>query len=129
MDSTLLPPTIQEIVDIVGLEAALKVVNAYGGTRVWFPEVPAPDHHLVKILGDAAYVLCQRFALNWLTIPTCARALRAVRDAAIVEALRQGRTYDEVAREFGLTWRQVANIAARHRAKYPDPQPDLFGAS
>jgi len=127
MDKALLPPIVQEFVEVAGLEAALKLVDAYGGTRVWFPERPEPDHHLVKALGDAAYALCERFALEWIDIPKCARALRAVRDAAIVEKLRQGRTQAEVAREVGLTWRQVANIAARYRAMEPDPQPDLFG--
>jgi Xaa-Pro aminopeptidase len=127
MDKALLPPTIQEIVEVVGLESALKLVDAYGGTRVWFPERPEPDHHLVKALGDAAYALCERFALEWLDIAKCQRALRAVRDAAIVEMLRQGHTQAEVAREVGLTWRQVANIAARYRDAEPDPTPDLFG--
>lgn len=128
MDKMLLPPIIQECVEVIGLDAALKLVDRYGGTRVWFPERPEPDHHLVKALGDSAYALCARFALEWLDIPKCARALRAVRDAAIVEALRQGHTQAEVAREVGLTWRQVANIAARYRATEPDPTPDLFGA-
>ncbi|HYE35476.1 Mor transcription activator family protein [Methylocaldum sp.] len=127
MDNALLPPIVQEFVEVAGLEAALALVNAYGGTRLWFPSNPEPDHHLIKTLGEAGYTLCARFALEWLDIPKCERALRAVRDAAIVEALREGRTQADVAREYGLTWRQVANIAARYRDEEPDSQPDLFG--
>ena len=127
MNQDLLSPIVREFVEVAGIDAALKLVKRYGGTRLWFPVDPAPDHALIVLLGDAGYRLCERFAREWLDIPKCERALRAVRDSAIVDALIQGRTWASVAREHNLTERQVGNIAAKYRHHLPDPQADLFG--
>lgn len=57
-----LPYVLDEIARIAGDDAARKVAEAYGGTRVYIPPIPGPDHWLTRLVGqDAANRIGDRF--------------------------------------------------------------------
>jgi len=54
-----LPGILGEIEEIAGLEVALKIAEAKGGTRAYFPTKVGPDHWLANLIGQEwAQLLC-----------------------------------------------------------------------
>ena len=124
-DLSRLPPLARELAECLGLDATLTLVQQWGGARVWVPAAPSPAW--VELLGaEAAAALCGRFALEQLDVPRCVAQVRAARDRAIVAALAEGKTLNEVALAFRLTRRQIVNIQLAARAPAPALTGDLF---
>ncbi len=134
-----LPASVQELVDLIGLAAAMKLVRSLGGTT--FP-VPKRQTRLgelrysmlADVVGvDAADALTQRYGGDELYIPRCAAALQAARDAEINEAFvtgtRAGRSAADVvfslARRYKLSDRRVWHILKTVPVK-PDEQLRLL---
>lgn len=58
-----LPEPLDVIADAAGLDAALKLADAYGGTRVSFPARVSDDHWLSQLVGlEAAKAICKEMA-------------------------------------------------------------------
>lgn len=87
----LLPDSIREMAEVIGLPATMRVVDALGGLSVDFPSDPQAMLPLTveqqrQVLGDK--VLCQLstyFAGEKLYIPRCETALRAVRNQQFID--------------------------------------------
>ena len=109
-----LPPTIARIAELIGLQAALRLVEKFGGTRIYIPEeLPTPDHVLAKTIGyGEANALCAAFARDWLSVPRCTDRLRAQRDNQIRQEYDGGRSVRELAREYEMTERNIWRIVA-----------------
>lgn len=122
----LLPPKLAELVDEIGFPATLKLVEKWGGIRLYVPleDNLSAEHPIAKELGlDVARKLARAHS-EWLEVPRAARYLRGVRDKIIREA------YDDasaarLARRFGMTRRNVFYIVGREEPDEPT-QPDLF---
>lgn len=113
IDIDQLPQTAAEIVDAVGVDAALRLVEVWGGVRVYVPQRITDDHALVSTLGRGlAETLAARFGGEALNIPRCLHALRAVRNTRIRSERRQGDSPASLALRYGLTERQVYSILA-----------------
>ncbi|MDX1755866.1 MAG: Mor transcription activator family protein [Marinobacter sp.] len=126
LDTKYLPPTVSELVDVIGLVAALQLVECVGGTRIWVPQTVTQDHPLVKWIGqDAAEALADHVCGGELGVPRCADALRAARNTAICESRSKGVTVGRLALECGLTERQVFSILASAR-EADERQQDMF---
>ncbi|TGG92514.1 hypothetical protein E4656_13665 [Natronospirillum operosum] len=118
-----LPESLAEIVDAIGLESALKLVEALPGVRVYVPQQMPADHQLVTILGqEAAMLLAEHFGGEALNVARCLHALRGVRNTEIWQARHLGAA--RLALRFGLTERQVYSILAQVHAN--QDQMDLF---
>ena len=116
IDPDLLPASVRDMAEVIGLDAALGVVQHYGGTRLWLPLVLSEDHPLVQTIGlAAARSLSEHYRLESLTIPTCKRAFRVIRNQRIVERYRAGETAATLAHEFGLHERMIWQIVAREK--------------
>ena len=107
----LLPKRLQEFVRLIGLAATLKVVERYGGTRLYVPANPHSDHPLAVLIGlDQLTKLSAVYAgEDHFDIPRAVRALRHVRDVQM-RADYKVKSAAVLAREHGLTERQVFNI-------------------
>jgi hypothetical protein len=58
-----LPEPLDVIADAAGLDAALKLADAYGGTRVSIPARVSDDHWLAQLVGlEAAKAICKEMA-------------------------------------------------------------------
>lgn len=102
-----LPPSLQEIVEVIGLAATVKLVEHWGGVRLWVPSDVSADHQLRRRLGPAADKLARHFGLELLTVPRAVVALRRIRNDQIRARKAAGETAARLAREFCLTERQV----------------------
>ena len=86
INTDLLPPILQDLVELIGLHLTMKLVEVHGGTRLFVPKREvADDHPLARLIGsDAAQKLvCTYGGEEHFDIPKAERALRAVRDADI----------------------------------------------
>lgn len=112
----LLPPLLQKIERLVGLQAAMALVQQWGGLRVYFPtpDRVTPDHPFAKVIGvEALLKLANEYGgLPHFQLPKAERALRAVRDARIAADYATDKTAREIAAEYGITESQVCRIVA-----------------
>ena len=121
-----LPPKLAELVDEIGFPATLKLVEKWGGIRLYVPleDNLSAEHPIAKEIGFEVARKLARAHSEWLEVPRAARYLRSVRDKIIREA------YDDasaarLARQFGMTRRNIFYIVGRDQ---PDDakQPALF---
>ncbi|QAZ67049.1 Mor transcription activator family protein [Solidesulfovibrio carbinolicus] len=119
-----LPASVAELVDLIGLDKAMKLVRSLGGTTFPVPKRQTKlgelrYNMLADVVGlDAADALVKHFGGGELYVPRCAAALQAARDAEInayfVAETRNGRSSAEVvfclAMRYKLSDRRVWNI-------------------
>ena len=118
----LLPTSLCEIVEVIGLPATITLIEHRGGTVLWVPGEFDPQHPLVKQIGhDAAQRLIELYAGEKLEIAKAERALLAIRNAAIRASDKLQR---ELALQYGLTVRQIRNI--QNCVEEDDGQEELF---
>ena len=127
IDIDQLPQSAAEIVEVVGVEAALRLVEAWGGIRLYVPQQMPEDHLLVSALGRAeAGQLADRYGGETIQIPRCLHALRAVRNAHIRRERYDGASPALLALRYRLTERQVYSILAAGDEPVDDRQQSLL---
>ncbi|MDD7908543.1 hypothetical protein PUV47_01330 [Pseudovibrio exalbescens] len=128
-----LPQVLQEICEVAGLEAAIRIARRYGGSRMSIPAYPKGDHWLVETVGEnAARKICDHYRIIngsdraagiYLDIPLGPAGMRALSHQRIRAYLADGLSADEVARRVGVHRQTVLRQAQKLR----DPrQADLF---
>jgi len=124
LNPDLLPQLIQELADIIGLAAALKLVKAYPGVSLYIPANPHPDHPLASIIGfDALCELSKVYAQETLTLPKLDAAERQIKHQVVAEMLDQNHSIRTVALATGYTSRRIQQLRSHH---FTNPQTDLF---
>jgi len=129
MSYTWLPPLLNQIADVAGLDAALALANARGGSRVSFPAKLPKEHWLIDCVGhDAAALICEEFRggnyggqVDLPVGPTgSANAVRR----AVDQMIKDGMSADQIAMKMKVhrttVFRRKANLCLK------DNQPDLF---
>jgi len=98
------------IVEIIGEEAAAKLIARFGGTRLYVPHTPCPDDALALAVGTgAAMKLAQMFGGERVELPKLPRRMQIL-------ALRAaGRSVEEIARALNCTRRRVFQVLAEAR--------------
>lgn len=126
LDAALLPESLHDLVDAIGLQATLRLVEAFGGCRIWVPAEIEEDHAIAKAVGFlAARKLAAHCGLSQLTIPRAVEAVRAARNVEIRTRRADGASTAELARDYALTERAIWRILAADDG--PDPrQTTLF---
>lgn len=127
VDVDQLPQTVAEISEIVGIDATLRLVEAWGGVRLYVPQQMPEDHLLVSTLGrDEAELLAEHYGGETILIPRCLAALRAVRNTHICNERDKGASIALLALRHHLTERQVYAILAAANTSVDDRQQSLF---
>lgn len=123
-----LPERARAIAELIGMPATLKLVERFGGVRIYVPQTVPPSHALVDLLGrDAADRLAIAFGGDeHFDIPRCTLAARRVRDAQLVEDFLGSMSHRLLAIKYQLTERGVRKIIARAGITADDRQPELF---
>lgn len=104
-----------EVVDVIGAEAAEKMMVRHGGTQIDVPG--APSETLVALLGEEpAARLCDEFSGRRLYVPAKASLDRAERNRKMLEARSRGMSYAAIAKAHGVTVRTVFYVIARGAA-------------
>lgn len=113
LDAEQLPSSLHDVIDAIGIDAALRLVEHLGGTRLYVPERMTPDHPIVALLGHKhAYALAEHFGGDQIILPRCVAAIRAMRDETIRLQRSGGASTKALAIKHGLTERQIYAILA-----------------
>ena len=128
--------TAADLLRLVGLAATLALVQAYGGTDIYFPSdrygsLRDPFRRLVDLVGpDNALVLTSEYSTSFrVYIPRCVSALNACRNAQMIrdyDALTQANGVNNpvlvIAKNYGMTIRnarRIINDTKKTRAALP----------
>ena len=102
------------IVSLIGEQAALRLMDYWGGIRLHIPANLTPDHILSKrITYDAARKLAEEFGGTQIPIPRGAQAIREARNEDIRRRYAAGESAAKIARDLGMTERWVYEIVGR----------------
>lgn len=113
-DLSLLPPSLRELVSIIGIYAVSELVREFGGMRLVVSEESLAI--LSNVIGAnqakklLTYVLGDRVSAQ-IAIPKCHRVLLHIRNAEITERIDAGEDMNVLVAEYKLSWRQLYNIA------------------
>ncbi len=123
-----LPESVVDLVETVGLAAALKIVEARGGVRLCVPTQARRDHWLAQLIGvEAMQALVEIYSGEEIEIPRCESAMRAARELRIIEEHAEGASNAQLARRYGYTERGLRKLRRRVEAREDSPQLDMFG--
>ena len=108
--------TIDNLVAVIGREAAEKLIGAYGGIRIYVPVRAAPDGAFAILIGySAAEALSRYYGGERFDVPIAKRAPRALRGE--IRRLRgDGMPVTAIARALGCTRRYVFRILAEEES-------------
>lgn len=121
-----LPGSLADIIDTIGLDATLTLVENLGGTRLYIPEQLPDSHFLARLLGHrAAHALAATFPGDAFDLPRCQQALRHARDQLIRQSRAGGASIRSLALNHGLTERQIYVILAAGEQE-ASPQQSLL---
>ena len=103
-----LPRFAQEMADVIGLEATIKIVEARGGRRLTVPRNTAHGHWLEELIGlDAFGKLVSYYDGEEIEIPRCVTAMSRARALSV---LKSGASISEAAEVLGYTMRGVTKL-------------------
>lgn len=91
LDIQLLPPTIQELIEEIGLVPSIALVEHFGGLTLNIPlgdtkvGQAALDDLAAKIGDEAAGLIAARYGGTRLYIPNCKQSLKRARDSRMLE--------------------------------------------
>jgi Mor family transcriptional regulator len=125
IEARYLPPILQEIAELIGLQATLVLVKSYGGTRLYVPKRFDSDHPIVKLIGhEQAARFFEKFGgQDQFDFPKGEIAVKAARDKQIRGQRADGATHARLAVTHGLSERQIRNILG---PEVDDKQIGLF---
>lgn len=118
---------VRELADAVGLADAIAIIRRWGGRELYVPASVGHSDALALTLGlDTARKLvawCDQragAAGRSVQLPAERNALLDLRNAAIIEGLKAGRSHEALGLEFGLTRQMVGRLAkeARERGEF-----------
>lgn len=123
-----LPALLAEIAQVAGLDAALKLAEARGGTEVYIPATATDGHWLVETVGrSAANAICAHFTVHAsgcrLELPLGPAGTAAQLRRQIDRMIAEGRSEREIALAAGYTGRGIRLRKAKIKA---DTQDGLF---
>lgn len=120
-----------QLVDLIGLPMALRLVDNFGGVSVYLPHATRVKAHspLAQVIGlEAMQKLAAAWPMEHVMVPRGAEYLRRQRDAAIRADLA-GMSVRDVALKYETTERHVYRVQAREGEDVIDPpreQGSLF---
>lgn len=122
----LLEPLLRDMLRIVGWQAVLAIVQAYGGTRLYIAQRAHQNEELVALIGaEKAELLGREMGGERPLIPKARRALEELRNRQILAQLETD-SVRNVCRRFGLAERQVWKIKRLRSGGPRSSEPGLF---
>lgn len=121
----LLPSRVAELIDVVGLAAALKLVNLRGGRRLEVPKRAKPEHWLVEHIGlDAFAKLVAYYNGERIEIDRCAKLLETIEQQALVADIHNGLSTAQLAEKYSYTERNIRYLKKRVKTAQPSANLD-----
>jgi Mor family transcriptional regulator len=131
MDESLdaLPESLRRLAELVGMPAALALVEGWGGIDVYVPKPENLDatHPLARAMGlAAARKLAAEYPGEALEIPLARGIAHAARLADVARRTAAGESEAQIARSYRVTKRWVRMLRARLREDNDGRQRVLF---
>jgi hypothetical protein len=102
---------LNDIVSLIGIDRAARLIAAFGGMRVYVPHTPEPDDTLSNTIGhDAALTLAKIYGGDSIDVPN-----PTTRRIRIIELRASGVSIDVIARSLRCTRRRVFQVLAEAR--------------
>lgn len=123
---------LDELVGAIGDAAAVKLLAAYGGTRIYVPAEPAANHKISEAIGTrAAAQLARHLASGigglWIELPRGPSGAAAeARRRLLAAAAMPGKSEAQIAREQRVHGRTVRRARAKIRDDERSPQRRLL---
>lgn len=116
-----LPESMRDIVRVVGIDAAITIVQERGGICMYIPATASPDHWLANAIGMEAFTKLVEYAPGWEPkIPLCKEALIAIKEREILKKAQSGKSQAELAREYKMTERGIRKLLRRAETAHTD---------
>lgn len=107
-----LPASARRLVELIGLEATTRLVEEFGGTRLYVAEVR--NQRLREVIGEkAAEILSRYFGREEILVPICP----ALQEAMAVQMYRVGESARTIARRFRRSERWVVQAVTKAEAQ------------
>lgn len=123
-----LSPLMQEIVDVIGLAATVRLIDARGGQRIWLPLSIEPDFWLAQLIGiDKTKKLAAYFNYETgskIDLPSTLRLDMAEKERVFRTMVKEGRSANKIAAANGVSRRWV--FEKKKKLQIKPPQSDLF---
>lgn len=110
IDVTLLPHSLQSLLECVGLENAYRLTCAYGGRPKYIPKHRDRTRLAELLPAEALDALIKRYAGVALEIPKADHFQRQLRNLQIQKESASGLSRSLLADKYGLSLRQIGNI-------------------
>lgn len=102
-----------EIAELIGEEHALKLVEVYGGARLYISE--QYSEKLEVALGKQTYEIVRYcFMSEIIEIPICKREKLDCRNRLFYKERLTGKSNNEIALEYHVSWRTVINAINKY---------------
>lgn len=124
-----------DLVHVLGEIDAMRLVAAFGGTRIYVAARMSERNQIVEAIGlDAARRLADHVKVGtggmWVDLPSGpASAFKDLRRRVAEHASDRNLSASVAARRLGVHVRTIFRERARKRAEREDPQGGLFGES
>jgi len=123
----LLPKRTAELADVIGLAAALKLVERHGGRHIWVPKNASANHWLTELVGmEALEKICAYYGYSQLEIDRCAALVRAIKNQTILAEFNAGLTNGQLALKYNTSERNIRLIKNKTGQTKPIANYDLF---
>ncbi len=107
---------LQEIVQMIGAEAASKLVAKLGGTCLYIPVTPKPKSQLCQLIGqEAAQQLADEFGGITVEIPLDHIERLAQRNKLIMADRATGMSQSKIALKYHLSTRWIRKIIVHNQ--------------
>jgi len=109
---------IQELLDGLGYEGVIRLLDAYAGEWIYVPREVGPGHALAQALGlDTAQALCRTVGSSGgFRVPSGHDLRRRLRDQEIRALRAQGLSLRQLVRRFKLSECRICAVLAQGKA-------------
>lgn len=101
---------------LIGEEAMAKLIDKYGGVRLYIPGNLNAEHHPISLLlgVQTAQYLAAEFGGLAVDIPRAMERQHALRNSQIVADKESGMSQRELALKYRMTTRNIRKIISKH---------------
>ena len=119
----MLPESVKEIIDVIGIIEAEKLIKQHGGTTLFFSSEMKVNINISDIAKDK---LMTAFNGNYVYIPKCEKMIKDRRNEQIKHERRSGEPINQLCRKYNLTDRRIFAICSTPEIMSNYNQDDLF---
>ena len=113
-----LPPVLQEIERMIGLELTMKLVERWGGLNLYIPERMPKNHRLARTIGaEAAQRLSGAYGGDTIIMPRAHQYKAVQRQIEVFIRHKAGEPVEKLAAVFNVTWRAIYIMISRENIR------------